>query len=221
MRTDTHHISLRALLLLVAVSFVSILIGSSTHAADFTITVTDSAATQNQTLIYSYQNIGPGFSQNTPIIIDNQATGTTKIVLAGVTANPLDANALLPFARLTLTWGPLVLGEGAFDADTLIGATFCAAANTTETLQAGFSLPASVGNTAQDTSMAVEYEFFVEQTPCEVTELPPEPPELPPTGESMLSFYILGGITVIFAALTILFIILTITQRRKRSRKEK
>jgi hypothetical protein len=77
--------------------------------------------------------------------------------------------------------------------------------------------------------MAVEYEFFVEQTPCEVTELPPEPPEpplppdpeLPPTGESMLSFYILGGITVIFAALTILFIILTITQRRKRSRKEK
>ncbi len=189
-------------------------------AADYTITIVDNAVSKNQNVIYDYQNIGPGFTADANIVINNNSNFATQVKLISVAPDAADPNQMLPYVQIKLSQNGVVLGQGTFDSDTLLGATTCIDPHFSTTLTNNFLLPASVNNAAQNTSMRVIYTFLVEQNGCE-TVAPPNtagPNTLPPTGETMWPFWILGGITIAFFGLAMIFLILVLDKRRRDNR---
>jgi LPXTG-motif cell wall-anchored protein len=193
--------------LFVALSLaVVVLFSSSVGAVDYEITIDDSTATKNQNIIFQYDNIGPGFSSDAPVRIINQATSTVEVKLidvqpvnSPVSPAPAPANNLLPYVNLALLRSGVTISQGSgANMATLIGATICVPAETTEELMTRLTLPSSVGNEAQNTSLWLEYTFQITTGPCEIVT-PPDPgpgPTLPETGETMLPFMVLGGLSL-------------------------
>lgn len=205
---------------LLGASLLAAIHANPAAAVDYEITINDGSAAKNQSIIFDYPNIGPNFEASANINLVNISSQHAKVKLASITEDSTDQNELLPFVQLGLSRDGVALGRGAFDSDTLIGASTCVEPNSSQQLQANFLLPNSVGNVAQNTSLRVIYSFQITQGPCEtITPIEPgepsKPNALPPTGETMWPFWILGGLTISFFLVALIFFILILAKRRR------
>jgi len=205
---------------------------NSAHATDFTITIDNNQATANQQFVFQYSNIGPGFSSDAPIDIINNASSSAEVKLISiapvnqpVSPAPAPANNLLPYVDLSLSRDGVTVAQGtAADTSSLIGATFCVPAEQTDQLMTHFSLPTSVGNEAQNTSLYINYTFQVSIGPCGIVAPPGTGPAVTPpnTSETSLPFLVMGGtcLTAFIVALLFATFLFIPFLRRKRNDKK-
>jgi len=205
--------------------------GHNAFAADYTLTIDNSSVTKNQDVIFAYQNVGPNFLADAPIDIVNNATSAAQISLISVTPDPTDPNQMLAHVNLALLRGSTTIVQGSIsDLANLVGADYCVPANSTGQLTARFHLPPNVGNVAQNSSMKVIYTFRVTvgNDACEIVTPPgpgePGPPDtsspnvLPPTGETMWAFWVLGGVALLGLAAVLIFALIILVGKKRRSR---
>ena len=221
----------KLILSLVLAAVASLGFAASANAVDYTITVDNNQATRNQQFVFQYLDIAPGFSSDAPINIVNNANSSAEVKLLSikpvnqaVAPKPAPANNLLPYVNLSLLRDGVTMAQGtAADTSGLIGATFCVPAAQTEQLTTRFSLPTSVGNEAQNTSLWIEYTFQISVGPCGVVA-PPDTSgraiKPPNTAETSLPFLVMGGtfataflVALIFAS----FLLVGLLRRRKDS----
>ncbi len=203
--------------IVVAVLATVVFGGQTALAANYTVTIQDNSGSKNQDFVFRYDNIGPGFSADAPIRIINEANSVAEVELISiepvnqpVAPKPAPANNMLPYADLSLVRNGVVIASGTNGAySKLIGAKVCVPALQTEDLAARFTLPAKVGNEAQNSSLWVRYSFRYTVDGCAV-ETPtgptnPSTPNPPNTGDSMMPFMVIGGVSVIGLALVVFF----------------
>ena len=196
------------------------MLGAKTWATDFTITIDNSSATSNHSVIFDHQNIAPGFMADEPIIIINNSDSAAEVKILSITENLADPNLMAPYVSLSLIRNGAVVASGTLaDPATLIGAALCVPTSQTDNLMARFALPSNIGNAAQGSSLSVVYTLQIQS----VDECPAEPiehggtPSVPDTGlpwieRGMVAVSWLGGIVAISVGL---FFALGKRQRKK------
>ncbi|GHU08168.1 hypothetical protein FACS189431_3930 [Alphaproteobacteria bacterium] len=194
-------------------------------AADHIIRIDDTNISHNQDIIFDEQNIGPGFSENYNIRVDNQSSGAVKISLHDIVED--SGNTLtLDELEMKLLYNNIVLiaiGPQQKTANDFI----CVGSYIDEQFALNVSLNSTLGNEYQDRSFYVEITFRADAAECENT-LPGEVgtiiepfkgtnlPLLPNTGEGRDFYYFLYGAVIFSTLLTMLFLILFIIARRRK-----
>jgi hypothetical protein len=197
---------------------------------DFLITITDSAASQNQTMIFEEKTVGPGFEAAYNIHIDNQSAQFVKVLLhdfAEDAANSISLNEL----GLKFSQGDVLLAE-ILPENVAIGSEFvCIPPYANGTFTLNIYLDPTIGNEYQNMSYYADIAFRADAAECQTPPLElgwsdnggnpggdrPNLPLIPNTGESRGFYYFLYGAIAFFAILTAIFLILFIIARRRDS----
>jgi hypothetical protein len=198
---------------------------NTAYATDYTITVTDANLAHNQSLVFDAPNIGPGFSANYNIRVDNQSIESVMVGVHDVeedAANSLDLSEL----RLALSYRGSELLQ--LDQNSDSGRNFiCVGSGANDLFTLNVSMDKNLGNEYQNKSFLVYITFHGDATECqgapsdELT-VPDDDigavvlplPLLPNTGESRAPYHFLYGAIIFFCLLTTLFLIIFFVKRR-------
>ncbi len=201
------------------------------QAADHVLTITNNSMNATEAVIFDYGNIGPGFSDDTPLMILNDSDFEAELLFSPVALSDEDPNLLFPRVNLSLIYpGATIMNSasGSTDVD-MLDAVLCMPPDSSIELISHFDVPTTVGNHAQNTTLSLGYELDVSVGP-ECSEDTPRVPytpntgagslpnQLPPSGEGMATIYILCGIAAMsFAAVVVFGTAFLVSRSRKKA----
>jgi len=182
------------------------------------ITITNSSVTASEHLIFNYINIGPGFVNETPIYIINNADSVAELRFTSVVTDPSDPNLLFPAIDLSLIDinGNLIMHSPVGRGDTdLLGTDFCVLPNTMAELTSRFVFPHRTGNEAQGATLAVIYSLQATVGTCDEDSIDVPGTGLNANNLSVTVSSVLGAVMLVSFIATVIFGVLFLNKRRR------
>lgn len=180
---------------------------------DHVITITNNSVTSSKDVVFDHTDVGPGFSSTIPILIINNSDSEAELEFTSVKVDPEEDNSLFPHVNLSLSMSEYQIMRSASGSRhvNMINTVFCLPSMASEELVSEMDLPTVMDNMAQGGSLKVNYTLKVTVGTCSI-EAPstgtPIEHNLPPAGEAMTSFYIIGGIMIISFVASMIFAIM-------------